>query len=156
MVSKMKNKIAIILLMIGSLIFAQDLDEKKKQLDELNLKIKQEQERIQEAKDNKKSTEKNITSTQKKKKLADKKIKKLLSSESKAKSQLNEIIHVIDDKYSELDLLNYYCGKELTQLAITHYQSELFPDMKVDSRLIAVRWFVLIKVWVLSGSNRNK
>jgi len=123
--------------MFTILIFSQELDKKKLHLEELNQKIEQEKKCIEENQSKKKSTEKNISSTKKKKKLAEKEIKNLNYIESKTKSQLDKLITVISDESSHLEKLNHFCEKELIQLTILHYQSELFPQKKVDCHIIA-------------------
>ena len=134
----MKKIILFILMFILTIpILSQNLDEKKKQLEELSDKITKEQEYIKQVDEKKKKTEKDLSSTKKKKKQTDQKIKKLKKSEKTVKGKLDITIKSLRTTMDELNNLNSLCEKEFNELCFAHYRGILFPEKKIDSQLIA-------------------
>lgn len=138
MIGKMKkiNLVGLILL-FGIAIYAQNLEQKKQQLDDLNQQIVEEDKLIQEVEKKKKSTQKDIYSTKSKKDKAEIKIKQLLKSESSAKNKLDSIINELDLTNHELSELHNLCELEFNKLCLAHYLSMIYPERKMDTTLLS-------------------
>ncbi len=133
----MSIKIFLVILFVNSILFAQDLDEKKDLLQDLNEKIKQEENLIEKSEKQKKKSKQAINSTRKEIRAIEKKIQRFERSEKSTKAQLNTIINNYEATSSNLEKLNYLCGKEIAQLSVSYYHSLLFPSEKVEGRYIA-------------------
>jgi len=133
-------KIFLIGLLIFSVclqLFSQDLNEKKKQLDELNEQISREQELIQQKEKQKKQSELDLHKKEKQKRDADKKVKNLKKSEKSTKNVLDGTVEELRTTSDYLVNLTSLCEKEINNLIITHYQSEIFLDKRLECRFLA-------------------
>jgi len=126
----LKIKLISLLLIIGTLIFAQNLDQKKQQLDDLNKKIDEESKLIEEVEHKTQSTKKDLSSTKSKKNKTEKKIKQLKKSEKNAKSSLDLTLDELDLANQELGDLHNLCELEFNKLCMAHYISKIYPEKK--------------------------
>jgi len=133
----LKIKLIGLCLLMSVFIFAQNLDEKKSQLNELNKKIEEESKLIQEVEQKTQSTKEDISSTKSKKSKAEKKIKQLKKSESGAKSKLDVTMGKLDLTNQELSELHDLCELEFNKLCIAHYLSMIYPEKKMDTKLLS-------------------
>lgn len=132
-----KVLIGMILLFSQFAITAQDLDEKQKQLDEINQQINKQEELIQLTEEQKRQKQQDLQNTEKKKKESESKVKKLLSTEKQHKKTLDSTLEEIKSTSSYLqDLLNL-CETEVNNLVLAHYQSQLFPEKKLECKFLA-------------------
>jgi murein hydrolase activator len=117
---------------------AQDLSNKKKQLEDLQEAIKRQNEIIEEKEKEKFDTIGNLELKRQKKQEIDSKIQKLSDSEKKVQQTLNETILKIDRV--ELDLLNLYllCEKEFKDLMLLHYNVENDADNEIRKEYLAI------------------
>lgn len=127
----------LVLVLMNQALFPQDLNEKKKQLDELNEQILKEQELIRQKEEEKKNTEKNLQKTEKQKKEAEKKVLNLKESEKSTKNVLDGTIKELKSTSQFLEDLTNLCEKELRELIIAHYQGEIFPERQLECRFLA-------------------
>ena len=133
----LKIKLIGLCLLLSVLSFAQNLDEKKNQLDELNKKIDEESKLIEEVEQKTQSTKKDISSTKSKKSKAEKKIKQLKKSENTAKSKLDVTMNKLDLANQELSDLHNLCELEFNKLCLAHYLSMIYPEKKMDTKLLS-------------------
>jgi murein DD-endopeptidase MepM/ murein hydrolase activator NlpD len=134
----MKNiLVGLIFVFVSWQLFSQNLDEKKKQLDQLNDKIIKEQELIQQKEAEKQKKEKNLKTKEKQKKAAEKKVNNLQKSEKNTKNVLDGTIEELKSASSFLENLTNLCEKEVNNLIIAHYQSEIFSEKKLECRFLA-------------------
>ncbi|MBT3169725.1 MAG: peptidoglycan DD-metalloendopeptidase family protein [Candidatus Cloacimonetes bacterium] len=133
----MKIRLLLTMLFVVSLLFPQNLEEKKNQLGELKDKIDSEQKLIEETEQKKQNTKKNINLEQKKKKKSTKKIQKFEQKEKLTKNKLSNIKNNLTVTNSHLSDLQNICGKSFQQLAIAHYKSEIFPHQIIDGKLLS-------------------
>lgn len=148
----MKKKILAVIIFLSILLLsAHELNDKQKQLEDLNQLIKKEKMIIQKAELEKAKTQQNMLSTKKEKTAVEKKISILRNREKKTKKELDQLLNSLHLRTSEYEKINYYLENELTQLTITHYQSQLFPEKEIDCRFLATlikrtaEEFILIK-----------
>ncbi|MDO9576853.1 MAG: peptidoglycan DD-metalloendopeptidase family protein [Candidatus Cloacimonadales bacterium] len=127
----------LIIVLISFQLSSQDLNEKKKQLEKLNEKISQEQELIRQKEEEKKQTEKDLQLKEQQKKEAEKKVRNLQKSEKSTKNVLDGTIEELRSTASFLQDLTNLCEKEVNNLVIAHYQSEIFPEKKLECRFLA-------------------
>lgn len=127
----------LIIVLVCFQLPSQDLDEKKKQLEKLNEKISQEQELIRFKEEQKKLTEQSLQQKEKQKKEAEKKVQNLKISEKSTKNVLDGTINELKSTSEFLRELTNLCEKEINNLIIAHYQSELFPEKKLECRFLA-------------------
>ncbi|MFC1887334.1 murein hydrolase activator EnvC family protein [Candidatus Cloacimonadota bacterium] len=127
----------LIILLIASNLISQDLDNKKKQLDDLKQEIEKQNEIIEEKEKEKAKTIGTLESAKKKKKDVENKIKKLDNSEKVAKQKLNETISRIDKAKSNLLELNILCEKEFTDLFYIHYNEENAVENQIERKYMS-------------------
>lgn len=118
-------------------VIAQDLDEKQKQLEEINEQINKQEELIQLTEEQKRQKQKDLQSTEKKKKESESKVKKLLSTEKEHKKKLDSTIQEIKSTSTYLQELLNLCETEVNNLVLVHYQSQLFPEKKLECKFLA-------------------
>ncbi len=133
------RKILFLLMAISLMfpLFAQSLDEKKKQLDELNEQISREQELIRSKEEQKKKKQQDLQNTEKKKTETENKVKKLRSSEQESKQKLDSTIQELKSTSSYLENLTELCQEEVNTLVLAHYQSEIWTEKRFDCKLLA-------------------
>ncbi|MCK4695963.1 MAG: hypothetical protein KAT74_09380, partial [Candidatus Cloacimonetes bacterium] len=120
-----KYILAGFVLFLSTFLLSQDLNEKKKHLEDLKDEISKQEELIRETERKKQETENDLKSKQKKKIAADSKIKQLSLSEVTAKEKLNETISKLKVATTRLEKLNLLCELEFSKLFISHYTSVL-------------------------------
>ncbi|MDA3813237.1 MAG: peptidoglycan DD-metalloendopeptidase family protein [Candidatus Cloacimonetes bacterium] len=133
----LKIKLIGLCLLLSVFTFAQNLDEKKIQLDELNKKIDEESKLIEEVEQKTKNTKEDINSTKSKKNKAEKKINQLKKSESSAKGKLDETMNKLDLANRELSDLHNLCELEFNKLCLAHYLSMIYPEKRMDTKLLS-------------------
>ncbi len=116
---------------------AQDLSGKKKQLEELNEEISKQEEFIQLTEEEQRRKQQDLLQTERQKAQTDKKVKNLLSSEKETKKKLDFTIKELKSTSSYLEDLVDLCQNELNSLVLAHYQSEIFPEKKLECRFLA-------------------
>ena len=129
--------IGLIIALICRQLYSQDLNEKKKQLDQLNEQILKEQELIRQKDELKQQTEKDLKQKEQQKKEAEKKVQNLKESEKSTKSILDGTVDDLKSTTAYLHYLTRLCEKELNSLIIAHYQSEIFPEKRLECRFLA-------------------
>jgi len=133
----LKTKLIGLCLLLSVFIFAQNLDQKKIQLDELNKKIDEESKLIQEVEQKTQNTKEDISSTKSKKTEAEKKISQLKKSEGTAKNKLDITMSELDLANRELSDLHSLCELEFNKLCLAHYLSMIYPEKKMDTKLLS-------------------
>ena len=133
----LKIKLIGLCLLLSVFVFAQNLDEKKSQLDELKKKIDEESKLIEEVEQKTQSTKKDISLTKSKKTKAEKKIKQLKKSESTAKGKLDVTMNKLELANQELSELHNLCELEFNKLCLAHYLSMIYPEKKMDTKLLS-------------------
>ncbi|MBN1948416.1 MAG: peptidoglycan DD-metalloendopeptidase family protein [Candidatus Cloacimonetes bacterium] len=142
----MKNIKFATLLIIGiiALLFAsnselsaQDLNEKKKRLEELKEEIQRQLEIIQEKEQDKNLHQKSLNITEQKKRETDSQIENLKRTEASAKQKLDGTIKEINRKTNELSNLEMLCRRCYEELFVAHYQAEIYPEKAADPYLLA-------------------
>jgi len=123
--------------LLSIILFAQNLDEKKQQLDKLNKKIEEESKLIEEVEHKTQNTKEDLNSTKTKKSKAEKKIKSLKKSVGKAKKKLDVTMNELDLTNKELSELHDLCELEFNKLCLAHYLSKLYPEKKMDTKLLS-------------------
>jgi len=131
----------LIFLFVAGFFFslsAQDLSNKKKQLEELQEAIKRQNEIIEEKEKEKTDTIGNLEIKRQKKQEIDSKIQILSDSEKTVQLKLNETISHIDR--IELDLLNLYllCEKEFKELMLLHYNVENDANNEIRKEYLSI------------------
>lgn len=116
---------------------AQDLDEKQKQLEEINEQINKQEEFIQLTEEQKRQKQQDLHNTEKKKKESESKVQKLRSTEKQHKKKLDTTLEEIKSTSSYLQELLNLCETEVNNLVLAHYQSQLFPQKKLECKLLA-------------------
>ena len=132
-----KNLIIIIIVSLFSVLLAQNLSEKKKQLEELNQQISKEEKLIQQKEAQKVKKEEVLQTTKYRKRQADKEVKKLQKSEKNAKQNLDTTIFELNETKSYLENLVTLCEHESNKLVLAHIRSQMYPNEQLDSRFIA-------------------
>jgi murein DD-endopeptidase MepM/ murein hydrolase activator NlpD len=132
-----KYILAGFVLFLSTFLLSQDLNEKKKHLEDLKDEISKQEELIRKTERKKQETENDLKSKQKKKIAADSKIKKLFLSEVTAKEKLNETISKLKVATTKLEKLNLLCELEFSKLFISHYTSVLNSDNKINCQILA-------------------
>jgi len=120
-----------------SILNAQDLGDKKKQLEDLKEEIEKQEEVIKEKDAEKQETIGDLNKAKKKKSEIESEIKQLQSSELKAKQKLNETIHRIDETRSNITNLDLLCEEEFTKLFIAHYTEDPSPEHEINKEYLA-------------------
>ncbi len=133
----MKKIITIFLLVVTSALFCQNLDNKKKQLEDIKEEIQKQNEIIEEKEQEKKKTIGNLETTKKKKKDLDSKITQLNSTEKEAKQKLNETISRIDNTASALQNLYQLCEEEFMDLFAIHYSNQDPVEVEIEKRYMS-------------------
>jgi murein DD-endopeptidase MepM/ murein hydrolase activator NlpD len=134
----MKNLIVLILLIFtASSLFSQDLDNKKKQLEELKEEIQKQSDIIEQKEKEKIKTIGSLQTAQKKKKDVDNKILKLNTSEKEAKQKLTETISRIDNANAALVNLYLLCEEEYKDLFQLHYTNNAAIDTEIEKQFLA-------------------
>lgn len=132
-----KFKLVGLLILANTLIFSQNLDQKKQQLEDLNKEIDQESLRIKEVEEKTQNTQLDIDNTRSKKSRADEKIKQLDMSKQSAKIELDITMNKLDLTNSELADLHKLCELEFNKLCLAHYLTTIYPERKVDATLLS-------------------
>ena len=133
----MKIRLLFIMLFIVILLFSQNLEEKKNQLDELQDKINSEQKLIEETEKKRQNTKQNISLEQKKKQQSAKKIQEFDQKEKSTKNALSNIKNNLTVTNSHLSDLQSICEKSFQQLAIAHCKSEVSSHYNIDGKLLS-------------------
>jgi len=135
----MKKMVIIYLfsIFIISLLYSQDLNEKENQLKQLKSKISKQDKIIKQAEKKKKEKKNNLYSLARKKEITGKKINSLRKSENLVINKLNTTQSQLKQTNLKLESLNSLCEKEFKSLCQTHYESELYPEKKIESKLLA-------------------
>ena len=128
----LKIKLISLCFLLSVFTFAQNLDEKKNQLEELNKKIDEESRLIQEVEQKKQDTQEDLSSTESKKNDAEKKISQLKKTEGSAKDELDITMNKLDLANRELSDLHDLCELEFNKLCLAHYLSMIYPEKKMD------------------------
>ena len=133
----LKLNLISLLLLMSTMIFAQNLVQKKQQLGELNKKIDEENKLIEEVEHKAESTKEDLNLTKSKKNKAEKKIKQIQKSEKTAKNHLDLTLNELDFANQELGDLHNLCELEFNKLCMAHYLSKIYPEKKMDTRLLS-------------------
>jgi len=114
---KLKKIVFLALLIVfSSLLFPQDLEKKKEELQHLKRQISEQEQKIQEALKKKKESEKLLGKKVKAKKTAEKKIKKLKKTEINIKKKLSETKSLLTQTQQKIENLNELCNWEFRNL----------------------------------------
>ena len=132
-----KNIVIIAVILVFSLLNAQNLSEKKKQLKKLNEQISKEQELIEQKEALKEKKEEDLQTTKYRKRQATKEVNKLQKSEKNAKQKLDTTVNELTQTKGYLKDLHDVCEHEMNTLVLAHIRSQMYPDEQLDSRFIA-------------------
>jgi septal ring factor EnvC (AmiA/AmiB activator) len=131
----------ILLLILFSLhlvlLPAQNLDDKKQELEKLKAEIILQEKHIKELENARKKAEQELSSQKKKKTETENKIKNLQQSESDAKAQLSATKKELFSTENKLQFLENLRHDEINRLCYAHYEKLLFPKKEIDSQLLA-------------------
>lgn len=145
--------IALLFINSGNLS-AQDLNEKKRQLEELKEEIQRQLEIKLQKEQDKILHQKSLNSTEQKKREADSRIEKLKRTEASAKQKLDGIIKEINLKTNELSNLELLCLRCYEELFQAHYQAEIYPEKAADPYLLAD--LILNTAWEIDQGYEQK
>ncbi|MBN2460503.1 MAG: peptidoglycan DD-metalloendopeptidase family protein [Candidatus Cloacimonetes bacterium] len=118
-------------------IYAQNLQDKKEQLENLKDEINKQEELIKETERKKEKTEKDLDSTLQKKRDSEKEIKSLRESELVAREKLDNTMLQIKSTNVELDQLHILCEKVFNNLFFNHYHSLIDTDKQAENYVLA-------------------
>lgn len=120
-----------------TILFSQDLDNKKKQLEDLKEEIQKQSEIIEQKEKEQVKTIGSLKTAKKKKKDIDNKIIKLNTTEKEAKQNLTETISRIDNANSALLNLYLLCEEEYRDLFLLHYSNDKTADSEIEKQFMA-------------------
>ena len=132
---KMVSVIVISVLVI--LIFAQNLEKKKGELQHLKQQISEQEQKIKEAAEKKKKSEKQLGKKVKAKKTAEKKIKKLKRNEKNIQKKLTETKSLLSDTQRKFETLNQLCNREFQNLCRKFMLGNLISQTEYDAKILA-------------------
>ncbi len=134
----------IIIFLISSISYSQNLDEKKEHLEELKEQIENQTEIIQKTEQDKIKTEKDRDGFEDKKKDADSKIKKLQKTQNEAKREVERNktdLNITGEKLSQnktkSEIFDFLCELEFNKLSESHFKGMISPEYEIDSKLIS-------------------
>ncbi len=133
-----RNKILIIFLYLSFIFLsAQDLEQKKQQLEKLKKEISNQENIILEKEAKKKQSEKSLKSTLQSKDKTDKEITNLTRKEQMAKKKLDSTISNLNNTSENLKQLNKLCEQEYNLLFQTHFLGLISPAKDLEAHLLA-------------------
>lgn len=118
--------------------YGLDIEEKKRQLQEIENQIQKSQDAIRKAEEKQKLTSRKVSDVKEQKQLIDKNLKQLSIVESQARRSLVESALELQSAETELERLERVCSEEFIKLFYLDYQDKYTSTRTTDKMLLSM------------------
>ncbi len=146
----------LLLWSISKSFYALDLDDKKRQLEEIENQIQKNQEAIRKAEDKQKLNSKKVTDVKNQKQVIDKTVKQLAVVENQAKKTLVQSTRELQFAETELESLQRVCSEEFIKLFYLDYQDRYSSSKTTDKMFLSLLASATVKSIHQKTTQRNE